>query len=160
VLHRIINDGGLEILGIMSNAGLSERGEARIYFGQAVDDDPAAYQRLVNLPKSKGLEGALERRDAAVAAYQQLLALHDNDRMAYRAELERFSRVHGEACRKDQAEYAAVIESGPVRWADEALDRLENLPATPVTRDIRHNRAKATTTFGMCGLLKPVCFQP
>ena len=37
-LHRIISTHKLVILAVMGNAGLAERGDARIYFGKAVDD--------------------------------------------------------------------------------------------------------------------------
>jgi mannose-6-phosphate isomerase-like protein (cupin superfamily) len=58
VLHRLVSTNHLVLLVVMGNAGLAEQGDARIYFGRAVDDDPAEYARLVGLAKAKGLEGA------------------------------------------------------------------------------------------------------
>ena len=75
-MHRLISDGDLIILGMMGNAGLAERGEARIYFGADVDADSKRFEELMSLPKRLGLEGALQRRDAAVAGYQKLMDLH------------------------------------------------------------------------------------
>jgi hypothetical protein len=43
--------------------------------GRAVDENPAEFARLTGLAKAKGLEGALDRRDAAVRAYAELLDL-------------------------------------------------------------------------------------
>jgi mannose-6-phosphate isomerase-like protein (cupin superfamily) len=82
VMHRLISRGDLVILGIMANAGLAERGEARIYFGADVDEDRARFDELVSLPRRLGLDGALERRDASVRAYQQLMRLWNEDRDA------------------------------------------------------------------------------
>ncbi|MEN6310678.1 MAG: cupin domain-containing protein, partial [Acidobacteriota bacterium] len=42
VLHRLVNTDHLVILVVRGNAGLAERGDARIYFGRDVDGDPAA----------------------------------------------------------------------------------------------------------------------
>src|SRR5689334_13939770 len=94
VMHRLISDGDLIILGMMGNAGLAERGEARIYFGREVDADPSKFEALVSLPRRLGLEGALQRRDAGVAAYQQFMNLWHADRDAYFAELRRFIDLH------------------------------------------------------------------
>ena len=70
-LHRSVNETGLDILALMSNSGLAERGDARIYFGAAVDADPAEFERLRSLPKTHGLDGALQRRDASTLAYMR-----------------------------------------------------------------------------------------
>ena len=45
-LHRSVSESGLDILALMSNAGLAERGDARIYFGPAVDADPLLFSLL------------------------------------------------------------------------------------------------------------------
>jgi mannose-6-phosphate isomerase-like protein (cupin superfamily) len=79
-VHRAVNGGGLKVLTIMGNAGLAERGDARIWFGPDVDADPDLYRTLWELPARKGLEGALERRDRSIAAYMRLLDLWREDR--------------------------------------------------------------------------------
>ena len=66
VMHRIVSREGLTILGLMGNAGLAERGDARIFFGPEADQDESIYNELKALPKKLGLEGALRRRDASV----------------------------------------------------------------------------------------------
>ena len=43
-LHRSVSIDHCRVLAIMGNAGLPERGDARIYFGQAVDADPERYE--------------------------------------------------------------------------------------------------------------------
>ena len=47
VVHRLVNTDHLVLLVVMGNAGLAERGDARIYFGKAVDENPAEIARLV-----------------------------------------------------------------------------------------------------------------
>jgi mannose-6-phosphate isomerase-like protein (cupin superfamily) len=136
-LHRSVSTRGLEVLALMGNAGLAERGDARLYFGAQVDADPAEYQRLKALPRHGGLEGALERRDASVRAYLQLLQLWRDDRPAYFAELSRFVGLH----RRD---------------IDARRDEFALASGTPTPLDasaaVRHGQLQSA--FGMCGVLR------
>ena len=96
-LHRLVNTDHLVLLVVMGNAGLAERGDARIYFGKKVDDDPAEFARLTGLAKANGLEGALDRRDAAIRAYSgPHRALGEGPEGLFE-ELERFIGVHMKA---------------------------------------------------------------
>ena len=133
-LHRSISTGGLQVLALMGHAGLAERGDARLYFGAPVDADAAEYERLKALPRHGGLEGALDRRDASVRAYLQLLRLWHDDRPGYFAELARFVELH----RADMDRRFAGSPSGAA-----ALD------ASGV---VHHDRL--ATTYGMCGVLR------
>ncbi len=156
VLHRLVNTDHLVILVVMGNAGLAERGDARIYFGRAVDEDPAEFARLAGLPKEKGLEGALERRDASIRAYQGLVELWDKDRDAYRAELERFFGVHMEAAASLRKEFSEAVEGGPGAWNALLLERLAALPAGLAGAGPVIHAPSGATTLGMCGILRPV----
>ncbi len=155
-VHRLVNGGGLTILVVMGNAGLPERGDARIYFGRDVDENPAEYARLVGLPKEKGLAGALDRRDAAVKAYQGLMALWRTDRDAYRAELRRFLDVHRRAMAAARENLAAGVAAGPVAWGELGLRRVKALPAAPAGHGPLFYEPSGETVLGMCGLLRPV----
>lgn len=152
-LHRSVSTGGLEVLAIMGNAGLAERGDARIYFGAAIDADPAEFSRLVALPQTKGIEGALERRDVSVRAYQDLLALWNTDRAGYRSELDRFLAVHRREVASRRREYEAIIRQGPEHWLRLALARLDQ-------RGQGNEKARGTqqnagpVRLGMCGTLR------
>jgi mannose-6-phosphate isomerase-like protein (cupin superfamily) len=155
-LHRLVNTDHLVILVVMGNAGLAEHGDARIYFGKAVDDDPAEFARLTGLAKEKGLEGALDRRDAAIRAYQGLLDLWAKDRKAYFRELERFVGVHRKAAAGLRPAFAEAVETGPVAWGRLFRKRVEGLPAEAGEgRPILHVPPDQTT-LGMCGILRPV----
>ena len=155
-LHRIVSTGGLTILAVMGNAGLAEQGDARIYFGKAVDDDPAEYARLVGLAKEKGLEGALERRDAAVRAYQNLLKLWETDKPAYFAELRRFMDVHLKAVEQIKPKFTDAVASGPLQWGMLSQQRLESLPVGKSVPEARFHDCSPKIAYGMCGILRPV----
>jgi len=151
-LHRSVNEASLDILALMSNSGLAERGDARIYFGAAVDADPETFERLRALPKTHGLDGALERRDASVRAYAALMHLWETERPAYFAELRRFVDLHRRLASAHAGEYEAVIERGPGHWLSQSLERLHDpAPAHPDASGVL--RSEIPTALGMCGLL-------
>jgi len=152
-LHRSVSTRGLEVLAIMGNAGLAEHGDARIYFGADIDADPKRYEALRALV-DKGLEGALERRDASARAYQQLMHLWRTDRTAYAAELRRFFAKHEETVAARGAEMESVIREGPLREAEQALSRLAALGTERGISPAGTWREPETApVLGMCGML-------
>jgi mannose-6-phosphate isomerase-like protein (cupin superfamily) len=155
-LHRLVNTEGLTILVVMGNAGLAEHGDARIYFGKEVDDDPAEYARLTGLPRAKGLEGALDRRDAAIRAYMGLLELWKTDRAAYFADLARFLDAHNKAMAAIKDRLKEDVAAGPVAWSGIATLRLEDLPENRESQVPLLFTPGETTSLGMCGILRPV----
>lgn len=156
VVHRIISTRKLVILALMGNAGLAERGDARIYFGKAVDDDPAEFTRLVGLAKAKGLDGALDRRDAAVKAYAGLMKLWESDRKAYFAELKRFIDAHLAAMEAIKPKFADAVAQGPLHWGQVSQQRIEALPDGKLEYDAAFHDGKADFAYGMCGVLRPM----
>lgn len=153
-LHRTISTGGLEILAIMGNAGLPERGDARIYFGPEADADPELYERYRSLA-DRGLEGALERRDHSVRAYMKLVELWDSDQDAYRSELARFLACHQEAMANRRADLEDAAREGPARLSQIAARRLESLPETVGGEPALHIRSPVgQVRYGMCGILR------
>ena len=157
-LHRVVSTGGLQVVVIMGNAGLAERGDARIYFGPEVDDDPDRYSELAALPKVKGRPGALERRDASVSAYVKLMALKDSDHRVYLAELNRFVDCHFSAAAEKRETFETVVQAGPVAWAETALARVRSVPAQTLAPQAFGQSATSSDEpiLGMCGLLRPV----
>lgn len=151
-LHRSVSDDALDILAVMGNSGLAERGDARIYFGPDVDAEPAEYERLRTLPQTGGLEGALQRRDASATAYAALMRLWHEDRPAYRAELARFVDLHRQQSAPRAAQYQAVIEQGAGAWLSRSLERLRR-PAVAPPEAAAALGITAPATLGMCGLL-------
>jgi len=156
-LHRAVNADDLTVLCLMSNAGLPERGDARIWFGPEVDADPDAYRALWRLPQEKGLEGALERRDRSVSAYMKLIALWESDRDDYVAELDRFVAVHTKAVQALSERFATTVAEGPGAWLDVTNARIAALPALAGDPDaLEVTPAGEEPRFGMCGMLRPL----
>lgn len=161
VVHRLVNADHLVLLVVMGNAGLAERGDARIYFGNKVDEDPAEFARLTGLAKAKGLEGALDRRDAAIRAYMGLIELWTKDRSAYFQELARFIGIHMKAAAGLRPAFAEAVEAGPVAWGNRFRKRVEGLPAPAGEGSPLLHVPAEGTTLGMCGVLRPVIgFEP
>lgn len=159
VMHRLISDGDLVILGMMGNAGLAERGEARIYFGRDVDEDLARFEELQTLPRRLGLEGALQRRDAAVSAYQHLMRLWSTNLLLYRGELERFFDVHRAAMSRIADTLLEQVQRGPLAWGQLTQARIASLDqrAAQASASVRLNRRSgAESALGMCGVLRPI----
>lgn len=157
-LHRSISTSGLEVVAVMGNGGLAERGDARIYFGRAADENPAEYDRLRDLVKS-GREGAIARRNASAIAYAELMRLWHEDRPAYTVELERFIGVHRQSLAGKADRLRAVVEEGPVKVADQAMRNLAGLTAARGLPDFDIGTAETfdrDEMFGMCGMLRQV----
>lgn len=157
MMHRLISEGDLVVLGMMGNAGLAEHGDARIYFGSDVDADADRFSQLQSLPKMRGLEGALKRRDESVAAYQHLMKLWSDDRPRYFAELNRFVAVHCAAMAALKFEFITQVETGPRAWGAATRQRIMQLPNIPdVPGDVQMNARGTNAALGMCGVLRPV----
>ena len=76
-VHRLINEGDLDILVVMQNAGLPEAGDAVLTFPPEVLDDPAAYAAAAALPDAGAGEptvaaAALARRNLAIEGFLDL----------------------------------------------------------------------------------------
>jgi len=155
-IHRVVSTNRLEVVVVIGNAGLAERGDARIYFGRDVDGKPDAYRRLAGLPKSKGRAGALDRRDASITGYMALLELRASDPHAYQIEVERFVQLHYREMEALQAKFAAIVEAGPLRWATIARDRIDALPGGFAAAGSLAAEPRAEPVLGMCGMLRPV----
>ena len=155
-VHRLVSTDRLVLLVVMGNAGLAEHGDARIYFGRDVDDDPAEFARLNGLAGARGLEGALDRRDAAVRAYSRLLELWAGDRPAYFRELGRFIGLHMKAAAGLRREFSEAVASGPAAWGERFRRRVGSLPAEAGEGAPILHTPSAGATPGMCGLLRPV----
>ncbi len=67
-IHRAVNHGDLQVLVIMSNAGLPEAGDAVMTFPADVVADPDRYRRAATLP----LDGSPEELDEAVRRRRDL----------------------------------------------------------------------------------------
>ncbi|RVX38522.1 cupin domain [Nonomuraea polychroma] len=71
-IHRAINRGGLEVLVVMSNAGLPEAGDAVMTFPPEIVADPERYREAATLPADGVEEAVARRRELAVEGFLRL----------------------------------------------------------------------------------------
>ena len=158
VIHRAINDGGLDVRVIMQNAGLPEAGDAVMTFPGEILADPVRYADAAALvgPEASDadrLAAAHGRRDLAVEGYVALFredGTVDPDRLAH---------LHGRAAalvRPRVAEWRGRWEAGALAVARETGDRLDALAggSDPGLAEARVAEASVAPAFGMCGRLR------
>jgi mannose-6-phosphate isomerase-like protein (cupin superfamily) len=68
VIHRLINDGGLQILVVMQNAGLPEAGDSVLTFPPAQLSDPWVYHAAASLPGGATTDRAAGHDDDVASA--------------------------------------------------------------------------------------------
>jgi mannose-6-phosphate isomerase-like protein (cupin superfamily) len=75
-IHRLINNGGLEITVLMSNTGLPEAGDAVLTFPLDIVKDPDRYAEAAALPNGGApgadVTAAYRRRDLAVLGFREI----------------------------------------------------------------------------------------
>jgi mannose-6-phosphate isomerase-like protein (cupin superfamily) len=162
-IHRLVNDGDLEILVVMSNAGLPEAGDAVFTFPPAVLADPAAYQAAATLPAGDPAavaEAARRRRDLAVEGY---LALRERVRTQGPDALDGLYESAAALVRDRVPTWRTLWRDGPLARAVDTGDHLDVLShghhghlATATVQ----MAAPAATRFGMCGHLSAWDPQP
>jgi mannose-6-phosphate isomerase-like protein (cupin superfamily) len=129
-VHRLVNDGDLELFVVMANAGLPEAGDMVITFDPATLADRDAYVAAATLPEGERTdEGtgapARARRDAAVRGFLDWRERIDADPSAI-GELHRLAAGVVQPLARDWAE---VVASGPVVAAEAALAAVADLAA-------------------------------
>lgn len=178
VIHRAVNDGGLEVLVVMSNAGLPEAGDAVMTFPSPVLAETAAYRQAAALPEPsdgsmpEGGPAAELAEDAAVAAaararrdlaLEGYAALCADVEAAGPGQLEPLYAaaarlVHGRAER--WREVWTTMSARTVSETDGALDALaRDVPADAVAHLMGGRVAAADARpgprrYGMCGRLR------
>ncbi|MEV0823076.1 cupin domain-containing protein [Nonomuraea rubra] len=71
-IHRAVNRGGLEVVVVMSNAGLPEAGDAVMTFPPEVVADAGRYREAATLPAVDVEQAVERRRELAVAGFHRL----------------------------------------------------------------------------------------
>jgi len=140
-IHRLVNDGGLEIYVLMQNAGLPEAGDMVITLPSEVLADPARYAEAATLPAGEQTTNgsdtaARARRDAAVTAFLDLrnggpaalTQFHHAAARIVRPHLDRFGSVWADGPARASAatgEQLAALGSGdPTHLAAASIHRL------------------------------------
>jgi mannose-6-phosphate isomerase-like protein (cupin superfamily) len=156
-VHRLVNGGDLEILVVMSNAGLPEAGDAVFTFPPAVLADPEAYATAATLPvvgdREALAEAARRRRDLAVEGY---LALRDRVHSEGPEALTELYQAAAALVRDRVGHWRALWREGPLARAVDTGDHLDVLAdgrsGHLATATVRAGTPTGTR-FGMCGHL-------
>ena len=155
-IHRLVNDGDLEILVIMANAGLPEAGDMVITFPDEVLADPEQYRTAATLLPDASTTASDDaavraRKDLAVEGFQ---ALVDGGPDALRS----FHRRAADLVAPSIGAWRAIWEAGP-RAAVEAtglhLAALADGDAAHLGRSAVHALPPpgAERRYGCCGAL-------
>ena len=159
-IHRAVNFGDLQVLVVMSNAGLPEAGDAVLTFPAEVLADPDRYAEAVRLPaggseESRALAAAM-RRDLAVEGFAEL-----QGRIAAegQAALEEFYAAAGQLVAPRAASWGELVRERPLRAAEWGLAMAEAVAGGDVTHlgegSVRVARPQQEVrAFGMCGRLR------
>jgi mannose-6-phosphate isomerase-like protein (cupin superfamily) len=159
LVHRLINDGGLEIIVLMQVATLPEAGDCILSFPEDVLRDRDAYREAAaHVPGgSVGAaddEAARRRRDLAVVGFNQL-----RERMATEgtAALRRFHELAAHVAAPLATRWRSAFEDGPgaaARRADQLIAALEGGGVPQVDPVTMHELAPpAAEVRGVCGRL-------
>jgi mannose-6-phosphate isomerase-like protein (cupin superfamily) len=158
-VHRLVNgDGALEILTVMSNAGLPEAGDAVLTFPAGILTDPDEYTRHAALPAAGApheLAGAaLRRRDLALSGFAELCERAATDLDATLSGL----YTSASALVADRTEsWRRIVASGPAAQVEATAQQLVQLAAGltggMVDSGIRSALARPGERYGMCGML-------
>jgi mannose-6-phosphate isomerase-like protein (cupin superfamily) len=159
VIHRLVNDGDLEIVVLMQNSGLPEAGDAVFTFPPEILADPEAYADAAALASGERVyagdaEAARRRKDLAVQGFLALRARVEAEGPAalrdFYAAAEMLTRPRRERWRPlwRRGAYAAA------RATESHLDALDRGDLTHLG-DARMARLPAPQErkFGMCGRL-------
>lgn len=158
VIHRAVNDGGLEVLVVMQNAGLPEAGDAVMTMPPDVLADPERYAAEIALSTPDRLEPADEqvaqrRRDLAVEGF---LALRERVRAIGPEALEEFHRAAHRLVEPRLASWERRWTDGPLAAAEQTGRQLAGLRGNASTH-LREGGVYALPAprerYGMCGRL-------
>ncbi|MFC8570151.1 cupin domain-containing protein [Streptomyces sp. NPDC057245] len=157
-IHRLVNDGGLEITVVMQNSGLPEAGDAVLTLPQDRLADPGTYADAVRIPagvpEAEQVQVARARRDLATRRFLELRDATENGDPEPLAE---FQRAAAQLVRPR-------LEEWEQRWRDGARAAAETtraqLDALRAGDDGHLAEARVSATgpaargrFGMCGRL-------
>jgi mannose-6-phosphate isomerase-like protein (cupin superfamily) len=160
VVHRLVNEGNLEILVVMQNAGLPELGDTVFTFPSSDLDDSSRYTRLV---RAKDAREATARRDRAVEGFTVLRRAFERSHVEGGRLLTEFLVRAAELVRTHIDVWTARVEEGPTDSTRVTFERLAALR----DGDSRFLFESSIETFdearsmgdyqaGICGLRWPI----
>jgi mannose-6-phosphate isomerase-like protein (cupin superfamily) len=156
VIHRLINDGDLQILVVMQNAGLPEAGDSVLTFPSGHLADRRAYQAVASLPDAvaEQADAARRRKDLAIEGF---LRLREQVAQTGPEALDEFYATAAKLVRDAVPAWRARWEAGPLAAAVATGEQLDLL-SQGRTDYLHQGRLtvlppRASLGYGMCGRL-------
>ncbi len=154
-IHRLINpEGDLEILVIMQNSGLPERGDNVVTFREEWLSDDRSYAEAMTV---NTLEDAYRRRDRGVEGFMQLKAAFAESREAGQRALEKFYSYAAARTASRHAKWGEIVRQGAAAAAQETLSQLDQLQQQDISYLSQSSyaliRQSNASKLGFCGHL-------
>ncbi len=126
-IHRLINPNrDLELLIVMQNSGLPERGDNLVTFPSEVLADPS---RFATAMKAETLSDALRRRDRGVEGFLELKAAFERSPEEGRRALDAFYRLCIQRTKPHLQDWYARVTNGAFEDAQDSLQKIIALGA-------------------------------
>lgn len=124
-IHRLIKSGDdLEILVIMQNSGLPERGDNVVTFKEEWLLTDEVYENAMSIAS---VEDAYQRRNRGVEGFLELKTAFENSLSAGRAALEKFYNYARERTSNKHHQWQEIISKGAQQATDESLAQINFL---------------------------------
>lgn len=153
-VHRLINpDGDLEILVLMQNSGLPERGDNVVCFSEQWLASDEAYADAMRVT---AIDEAYRRRDRGVEGFNALATAFERDIESGRSVLKRFYALAEQRTRSQRGVWRETVQRGAGAALEETWAHLAQLERhdTAYLRDAAQTRLQPReTTLGFCGHL-------
>ena len=154
-IHRLINpNGDLEILVMMQNSGLPERGDNIVCFSDEWLIDKERYTEAMTV---KTVEDAYRRRDRGVEGFLKLKAAFEDDPAKGCESLHQIYQRASQLVASQKDEWDTVIRGGALADAETSTQRVELLKENEINYlfGAQHFliEAKSYSTLGFCGHL-------
>lgn len=155
VIHRLINDGDLQILVVMQNAGLPEAGDSVLTFPPSHLASPDAYRAVASLPGPQARAAAARRRkDLAIEGF---LRLREQATEAGPKALDEFYAAAADLVRDAVPAWRERWQAGPLAAAAATGEQLDMLSQRR-TGYLHQGRLSVIAppedrAYGMCGRL-------
>ena len=154
-IHRLINPAGdLEILVLMQNSGLPERGDNIVCFSEEWLTNDDSYAEAMRV---QSLDDAYQRRDRGVEGFNQLKAAFAANHEAGLAALRHFYELAEQRTAKFRDEWAQIVKDGALAAVNTTMSQLEALQNHDTDYLLQAQHALITpnkTSLGFCGHLQ------
>ena len=164
-LHRLISRDNLEVLIVMQNSGLPERGDTICTFKKEVMADELRYHKAI---RASSLEDAYRRRNESVDGFLEIKAAFERSKEEGRAALEEMYTNAQRLTRSKHKDWYETVAKGAFAEAQDSLHQIVDLTAgkTGHLKLAQHffRPSEPYNTVGYCGKLNryfdPATFLP